>query len=311
MKEQEADSWKDNVLDEIFAAIAASELLTKALIFKGARVLARYLPEGARQSLDLDSNTTREFIERYPERKALAAVIEQELTAAIRRHFESQSPVTYELSTIRVTPKPPREHPHGWNALEIRLRVVDLRRQSQGGIPSLQLDIAAPEELTDESTTQIVVAGHKVQAYTLERIAGEKLRAFLSSAPAHQAKTDRTGILRAKDLYDLARIASKVPITDTKFWRKVGVEFYTACKSRGVDCAGWSTFAAIETLARGLYEKESVLPKNIPFDKAWSALNSIMKRLEKDGVTPFTNPLPPVGKDEADDFISPSETNTS
>ena len=302
MKEQEADSWKDNVLDEIFAAIAANEILTKALIFKGARVLARYLPESARQSLDLDSNTTREFIERYPERKALAAVIEQELTTAIRRHFESQSPVTYELSAIRVMPKPPREHPHGWNALEVRLRVADLRRQSQGGIPSLQLDIAAPEELTGESVTQMVVAGHKVQAYTLERITGEKLRAFLSSAPEHQAKTHRTGILRAKDLYDLARIANEVPVNNTRFWQKVGIEFHTACKSRGVDCAGWSTFAAIETLARGLYEKESVLPKNIPFDKAWIALNSIVERLERAGVTPFTNPLPPVDNDGAEDL---------
>ena len=39
MNQKDAERWKSQVLDEIFVALAASEQLDEALVFKGARVL--------------------------------------------------------------------------------------------------------------------------------------------------------------------------------------------------------------------------------------------------------------------------------
>src|SRR5438552_753157 len=106
---------------------------------------------------------------------------------AIRRHFEQQDPVRYELTRLLVRTYPPNSHPRGWDAFKVRMNVNDLRKEVLG-LPALEIDVAAPEELSDSSVSAINVGGHRVYAYTLERIAGEKLRAFLSSLPAYRAK---------------------------------------------------------------------------------------------------------------------------
>src|SRR5271154_5971806 len=77
MNPNDFDRWKSEVLDEIFAALAADDEIEECLVFKGARVLNARLG-GGRQSLDLDSNLTR-----YIDCKGLEAFIEQwEITAA-------------------------------------------------------------------------------------------------------------------------------------------------------------------------------------------------------------------------------------
>jgi len=50
MNQKDGERWKSQVLDEIFIALAASEQLDEALVFKGARVLNLRLGIG-RQSL--------------------------------------------------------------------------------------------------------------------------------------------------------------------------------------------------------------------------------------------------------------------
>ena len=292
MNPEQADDWKDAVLNDVFEAIAASEALNSILIFKGARVLARYLPDTARQSLDIDANCTKEFLERFPERASRAEWIERELAIAISRHFEAQNPVTKALDSVRVSPQPPKAHPLGWDAFEVRFRINDLGRASQRGVPALQLDIASPEALTEHSTSKLSVGAQRVRAYTLERITGEKLRAFLSSTPAHQEKIARTGVLRVKDLYDLARIVASVQVEPGEFWNQVCVEFRMACESRGVSCSGWTTFDAVADLAKGLYDKEPTLPKDLSFEVSWAAVKSIVNYLERQRVTPFEFPLP-------------------
>jgi len=253
----------------------------------------RHVPEAARQSLDLDANVTAEFVAAFPEAQDRAGQIERRMGAALSRHFERANPVRYELETIRVDPKPPGGHPRGWNALQAQIRVRDLARPGMRGIPSLTIDLAAPERLSDHSTTTLDVGGRKVTAYTLERIAGEKLRAFLSTTPEHQAK--KAGIretLRVKDLPDLARILEHAPLGDHRFWKAVGEEFRLACEGRGVDCAGWSSFEAVEALARETYAKDATVAATIPFDLAWQALRSIVSRISEEGIVPFTFRMP-------------------
>ena len=68
MNRSDADRWKSDVLDEIFAALAADREIEECLVFKGARVLNTLL-RGGRQSLDLDSNLMKDFVDRHPDRE--------------------------------------------------------------------------------------------------------------------------------------------------------------------------------------------------------------------------------------------------
>ena len=295
MNPHDSRDWQDAVLDEVFMGIAASEDLVEILIFKGARILARHLPEAARKSLDIDANCSQDFLANYPDRQAQAGTLQGLLSAAIRRQFESGSPVRYQLEDLRVDPKPPKDHPRGWNAFEVRMRVADMSRASQRGIPNLGIDIAHPEALTANSTTTIRIDGHGIRAYTLHRIAGEKVRAFLSSLPEYQAKTVRSGgIIRAKDIYDLARILRNRPLADSEFWRNAATECRVACESRFVDCAGWQSFSPHEAATRVIYEREPTIPKDVAFDEAWRSLREIVEQFARLGIFPIRLDMPPI-----------------
>ncbi|MCI0465082.1 MAG: nucleotidyl transferase AbiEii/AbiGii toxin family protein [Gemmataceae bacterium] len=289
MNQAEAERWKSQVLDEIFVALAASEPLDECLVFKGARVLNVRLGAG-RQSLDLDSNLAAPFVQKYPNREAQRVFLEAQMTRAIRRHFEQQDPVRYELTALAVRSYPPKSHPMGWDAFKVRMNVHDLTR-SVKGLPAAEIDVAAPEELLDSSVSTIEVGGHRVVAYTLERIAGEKLRAFLSSLPAYRAKVKKPGeAVRAKDLYDVARIQRVHAIGQVAFWRRVGQEFRVACRSRCIDCQGLATFQEQWAVTRQTYE-EPTIPKDIPLEEAEATLVAVVRFLEVQGVVPFTFPL--------------------
>jgi hypothetical protein len=199
MNPVDAARWKSQVLDEVFVALAAAEPLDACLVYKGARVLNLRLG-GGRQSLDLDSNLAAPFVQQYPDREAQRAFLEEQMARAVRRHFERQDPVGYELTALTVQTYPPKSHVMGWDAFKVRMNVNDLTRNVKA-LPALEIDVAAPEELLDSSVSTIEVGRHRVVEYTLERIAGEKLRAFLSSLPAYRAKVRKPGeAVRAKDL---------------------------------------------------------------------------------------------------------------
>ncbi|HEV3257493.1 MAG TPA: nucleotidyl transferase AbiEii/AbiGii toxin family protein [Gemmataceae bacterium] len=290
MNRANAERWKSQVLDEIFVALAASEELDECLVFKGARVLNARLG-GGRQSLDLDSNLAAPFVQKYPDRQAQRAFLDEQMTRAVRRHFERQEPVRYELAALTVRTYPPKSHPMGWDAFKVRMNVNDLTR-SVKGLPALEIDVAAPEELLDSSIDTIEVGGHRVRGYTLERIAGEKLRAFLSSLPAYRAKVKKPGeAVRAKDLYDVTRIRRVQEIERVDFWRLAGQEFRVACRSRYVDCQGLATFHEQWEVTRNTYE-EATIPKDILFEEAEATLGTVVGFLEAQGIVPFTFPLP-------------------
>jgi hypothetical protein len=260
MNQADAERWKSQVLDEVFAALAASGPLEESLVFKGARVLHALLG-GGRQSLDLDSNLAVPFVQRYPDRGSQQAFLRQEIMRAVRRHFEAQEPVRYELTAFKIEPYPPKGHPMEWDAFKVKLNINDLSKRFRG-LPAVEIDVAAPEQLLDSSLTTIHVGGHPVQAYTLERIAGEKLRAFLSSLPAYRAKVKKPGeAVRAKDLYDISRIRRYRAIEEVTFWQRVGQEFQMACQSRFIDCVGLATFREQWDVTRKTYEEATPSPR--------------------------------------------------
>jgi len=53
MSPDEADSWKEQLLVEIFHALSEHPPLQSMLVFKGARVLNELLKEAGRRSLDI------------------------------------------------------------------------------------------------------------------------------------------------------------------------------------------------------------------------------------------------------------------
>jgi hypothetical protein len=290
MNQKDGDRWKSQVLDEIFVALAASKQLNEALVFKGARVLNVRLGIG-RQSLDLDSNLVASFVQRYSDREAQRVFLEEEMTRAVRRHFERLEPVQYELAALKVRTYPPKSHPMGWDAFKVRMNVNDLGKRVSG-LPALEIDVAAPEELLDTSVATIEVGGHHVNAYTLERIAGEKLRAFLSSLPTYRAKVKKPGeAVRVRDLYDVSRIRSVRGLEHVEFWRLAGEEFRVACRSRYIDCQGLTTFQEQWAVTRKTYE-EATIPKDISFEQAEATLVAIVSFLEAQGIVPFAFPLP-------------------
>jgi hypothetical protein len=289
MNPTDAARWKSEVLDEVFAALAASDQLDECLVFKGARVLNARLG-GGRQSLDLDSNLAASFVKKYPEREAQQAFLEEQITRAVRRHFERQAPVRYELTTLTIRTWPPKSHPMGWDAFKVRMNVNELTR-SVKGLPALEIDVATPEELLDTSVSLIEVGGHQVQAYTLERIGGEKLRAFLSSLPTYRKKVKKPGeAVRVKDLYDVARVQRAHPLEQVEFWMTVGEEFHVACRSRFIDCQGLATFQEQWEVTRKTYE--ATIPKDIPFAEAEATLLAVVRFLEAQRILPFAFSLP-------------------
>ncbi|GMQ92086.1 MAG: hypothetical protein BMS9Abin11_1404 [Gammaproteobacteria bacterium] len=293
MDQTTANKWKSEVLDVIFEALAESNQLVDCLVFKGARVLNKRLDSFARQSLDIDANLLSGFVEENPDFTEQKKFLEEEISRSITKHFEKQSPVRFELTRIKIVLNPPRKHPLGWTAFTVTISINDLANVSVRGLPSLKIDLAAPEELGDESISSLNIGGYKVKAYTIERIAGEKLRAFLSSLPSYRKKLKKPGeAVRAKDIYDIARIVSQYPISDNQFWKKTGNEFRRACKSRFIDCSGIETFEEDLHVTKETYEKDAALPKDISFERAWGSLTKIISLFEEKEAIPFENPLP-------------------
>jgi len=281
---EQFETWKNAALREVIRAIAASPQLRAILIFKGARVLNQWL-ETERVSLDLDSNLSTEFAVGTADLQAQAIFLEAELERALQDYLRNQRTVRYTLEGVRVVSK---HHPFQWHGHQAKIRLRDAEFAQVLGMPPLELDISAPEKMSVHAVRDLAIDHSSVRAYTLERIAGEKLRAFLSTLPAYRMKVKKPGeAIRVKDLYDLVRIYRARSIRDTDFWEKVGVDFRLACESRFIDCAGLATFQENWPVTRELFEADRTLPKNVRFDEVEMVLVDILQFMTQTGVVPF------------------------
>ena len=289
MNRESRDHWINEILNDVFLAVIASEPLRNALIFKGARILNLHLGD-SRQSLDIDSNMAPELVASTPDPEAQADFLEEQISPALRRHFERQNPVKFKLGRVNVVRQPPKGHLRGWNAFLLRIEVQDNSLAGVRGLPMLEIDVAAPETLGPDAVQILNVQGIPARVYALHRIAGEKLRAYLTSLPAYRRKMqggDRE--FRVKDLHDIARILRARPASDTKFWTEAGHEFQLACQSRLVDCRGLESFMESWPLARERYETDRSLDK-VSFDEAEQALKIVVGLIEGQGIFPMEFP---------------------
>lgn len=293
MSPDEQLKWKCDALDRVFVALAESESLKHCLVFKGARVLNVLLGGVGRQSTDIDANLSDRFADEVPELDKQREFLEVEIGRTLRRSFERDDPVRFAVSSVRASLRPARGHPRGWTAFEVSIVLLD-RASSARTLPRLDLDVAAPEALSASSVAPLPLGEREIVAYTLERVTGEKLRAFLSSLGAYKRKVGKPhAVVRAKDLYDIARVLRHVAITDTPFWRAVGEEFRQACASRYVDCEGLAAFAEELETTRAAYQADPTIPSaDIPFPEAWEAVQRIVHLLERERLVPFAFPLP-------------------
>ncbi|MFT3882955.1 MAG: nucleotidyl transferase AbiEii/AbiGii toxin family protein [Gemmatales bacterium] len=291
------DKWNSVVLDVVFTALASSAELSKMLIYKGARVLRLRLNENIRASFDIDAclsglaiNTDRPIDDAQLER------IRKLVHGVVVDYFEAQEPVRYELIQSSIAPRRKLgPHPRGWDIYLLKLNVNDLSGQedlsNQRG--ELIIDIAKPELTSENSVSPLAMDGYSIQAVTLERIAGEKLRAFLSHLPNYRRKIrEKTQITRrVKDLYDLVRILRRRPITNLVFWRIAGQEFRLACESRLIDCIGLASFKDEWEETTIAYTADKTLPNDVTLDEVNLAIEQIAGLLEKDRITPFSFPM--------------------
>ena len=289
MNRASRDQWINQVLDEVFVAVVASEPLRNALIFKGARILNLHLGD-SRQSLDIDSNMAPELVASTPDLAAQADFLQEHVPPALRRHFERQNPVRFTVGRVLVEHQPAKRHVRGWDAFRLRIEVQDNSLPGVLGLPKLEIDVAAPETLGPNAVVTLDIQGFPARVYALHRIAGEKLRAYLTSLPAYRRKMKGgKREFRVKDLHDLARILRSRPASDTDFWAKAGREFKLACESRLVDCCGLETFMEDWPLARQRYEADASLLA-VAFSDAEQALKVIVGLIEMQEIFPLAYP---------------------
>lgn len=291
MDAQKRRQWLFEAMSFILRALAANESLRNNLVFKGAFILGQYLVT-ARRSLDLDSNLASDLSPEYSSREKITAFLSENVTIAIKRHIKAQNPQRYALESIQAGSKQKTSHRRGWDGFHIKIRLSDNQFRGVSGLPSISIDVAAPESLSSFSVKDIEIGDHKIRAYSLERIAGEKARAYLSSLPTYRRKIEsdeRTA--RVRDLYDLSRIFKEKPISETKFWKVAGDEFRLACKSRLVDCQGMKSFKEGWLSARVSFDSDPRLPKDIKFAEVEESLSEIVAYWEGMDILPFTFPI--------------------
>lgn len=291
MNEALQTAWKDEILGEILRAASMHAPLKPVLIFKGARILNLHLGN-QRQSLDIDANLNIEFQREIPDPQEQAAWFEKQLAFALRNHFEDQEPVRYELDSVKVVRNPPvTPHPRGWDGLVAKIKVTDQKHLGVRGLPTLDLEIAAPEKLGEHAVCELPMDELTIKAYALHRIAGEKMRAYLTSLPAYRNKINSPQRdVRAKDLHDLARILDAKPIKDEEFWMSAAHEFQLACESRYVDCEGPETFHQNWSRTKAIYESEAQLTA-VPWQDADDSLSAILSLFQRLEVFPLSFPM--------------------
>lgn len=275
MNKGQRERWLNEVLQEVMAALMRDDELRQALVFKGAWVLNLHLRE-SRHSKDLDAAAGPSWVQEMGSLDKQEAFLQEHLPRAIRRHFEMGNPVRYTLEEANFGRSPPKPHPRGWDMIKVKLVIRDAGLTNVRSLPPAELEIAAAETYGPDAVESRDFLGSTAKVYALHRIAGEKLRAYLTSLPQYRAKMrGGTREFRVKDLHDLARIVRHHPLQDVSFWDSALREFKLACASRLVDCAGLETFLQDKDQARQRYEQDRHLAA-VSWDEAESALRAIL-----------------------------------
>lgn len=289
--------WQCHALDRVLLALAHSDALRPALIFKGARILNLHLGELRRQSNDIDCNVALATFQQHDDLDSLAAWLQSELAAALTSGLQRDSQ-RFALQAVHLRRRPLQNHPRGWDGFKIRVQLSDAQHPAQG-LPALDLDITTPEPLGPTAVQRMPLGDGHIQVCSLSRVAGEKLRAFLSSLPAYRRKLGLQPMrVRCKDIYDISRILGQRPISaNPEFWRQASAELRLAAAARFIDCDGLATFEDELQATRTRYLLSSTVPEDISFERAWAGLREVVGFFEAEGFPPMRAPLPVLGHD--------------
>ncbi|MBE7493392.1 MAG: nucleotidyl transferase AbiEii/AbiGii toxin family protein [Verrucomicrobiaceae bacterium] len=291
MNPLQRERWVNEVLREVMAALMHDEALRQALVFKGAWILNLHLGE-SRHSMDIDATAEPGWVQKMGSLDNQEAFLREHLPRAVRRHFERQNPVRFTLEDARFERNPASLHPRGWDMLQVKLVIRDHTLTNVRSLPPAELEVAAAESYGPDAVEWQDFLGTPARVYALHRIAGEKLRAYLTSLPEYRAKMHGgSREFRVKDLHDLARIMRQRPLEDVVFWEKALREFKLACESRFVDCAGPETFLQDWAQARLRYEQDRHLSV-IPWAEAETALKQILASMSPKAGFPWIFDVP-------------------
>src|SRR5690349_5569233 len=100
MNSQQRARWQNDVVGEVLKAMVAHKPLRDALYFKGARILHLHLGID-RQSLDIDSNFSADFVHKHPDLDGRKSWLENQIAPALRNYFESQEPVRFTVQNVK------------------------------------------------------------------------------------------------------------------------------------------------------------------------------------------------------------------
>lgn len=291
MNQTQRERWVNEVLREVMAALMHDEALQQALVFKGAWILNLHLGEN-RHSMDIDATAEPGWVQEMGSLDNQETFLREHLPRAVHRHFERQNPVRFTLEDATFERNPPVLHPRGWDMLQVKLEIHDHSLTHTRSLPRAELEVAAAESYGPDAVEWRDFLGTPARVYALHRIAGEKLRAYLTSLPDCRAKMQGgSREFRVKDLHDLARIVRQHPLEDGGFWEKAMREFNLACESRLVDCAGLETFQQDWAQARLRYEQDRHLTA-IPWAEAESALKQILAGISAKARFPWIFEVP-------------------
>jgi hypothetical protein len=289
MTTSDIDPLKIALLDDVYRGLIGSHELSSILIYKGARVLKEMLVT-TRFSLDIDVTLRPEFV-------AIHKMIEDQkhyltalISASLRTHFESAAAVRYTLLDVDLKVRPGREVPDNWRMFAAIIHVRDALAATTPDLVA-QIDISIGEQFSDSAIANITVDDHKIYVYSLSRIAGEKLRAFLSCLPTYRGKLKlpTTVERRAKDLFDLSKIEREHRLSDGEFWHQAAREFVLACEFRRIDCAGLVSFLDDWKVTAIEYERDTRL-SDVPLTHARQTLETIVTFLTDHHYLPLRNP---------------------
>jgi len=200
-RKQVGVSWdileRDYLVSWILAGIEQVRSLCDALAFKGGTALKKCYFGDYRFSEDLDFSS----MEGVPTGDALEQAMQEtcDVAAAL---LDEYAPV--EIASERYTEREP--HPGGQEAFTIHARLPWHRQPHT----RLMIEITMDEKVLRPVQKRKVIHGYgepleaKVQAYALEEIVAEKLRAILQhTEKLHERGWSRS---RARDYYDLWRV---------------------------------------------------------------------------------------------------------
>jgi predicted nucleotidyltransferase component of viral defense system len=188
---------RDYLLSWILAGIGRVPALRDALVFKGGTALKKCYFGEYRFSEDLDFTG----LPAVPVGQALFAAVEEACAAAVGL-LDEYAPV--DIMCARYTERDP--HPANQEAFTIRARLPWQKEPTT----RVMVEVTVDEPVIRPVTRRRILHGYgepmqaEVQAYALEEIVAEKLRAILQHARQLEARGWSRS--RARDYYDLWRM---------------------------------------------------------------------------------------------------------